>query len=274
MQSRNRIALMGLAGLVILLYIGALAFIAIYQRKLLYHPVGVDVAPASVGLPGVSVRHIRTTDGETLLAWYAPPASGRPLILYFHGNAGALGERNARFQHLTATGDGLLAIAYRGYPGSTGNPSEEGLHLDAESAWREAQGLGFKAAQIALVGESLGSAVAVALASSHPVGALVLDSPFSSTVDVAAARYWMFPVRLLMQDQFRSDLLIAHVQAPVLFVHGSADSNVPIAFGEGLFALANEPKKFIRLEGEEHLAMGSILPQVVEWIDAALAKTP
>jgi uncharacterized protein len=271
--SRVRIALMAVAGIVIALYLAALVFMAVEQRKFQYHPSGENVAPASVGLPAFSVRQIRTTDGENLTAWYAPPAQGRPLILYFHGNAGALSERNLRFQRLTATGDGLLAIAFRGYPGSTGTPTEEGLHTDAEAAWREARNLGFEGRDIVVMGESLGSAVAVALASSHSVAALALDSTFPSTVDVAAARYWMFPVRLLMQDQFRSDLLIKNVRAPVLMVHGAADTAIPMYFGERLFALADEPKKFVRVEGAEHLALGTVIPEVLAWIDAALAKT-
>ena len=265
---------MTIACVALAVYFLALVVVAANQRKLLYLPSGEDVAPASVGLPSLGVRHIRTSDGENLLAWYAPPAAGRPLILYFHGNAGALGERDVRFQHLTATGDGLLAIAWRGYPGSTGSPTEEGLHTDAETAWREAQALGFDGARIVVMGESLGTGPAVALASSHPVAALVLDSPYSSTVDVAAARFWMFPVRLLMQDQFRSDLLIGNVHAPLLMVHGALDSIIPIRFGEKLFALANQPKQFLRLEGEDHLALGKAIPQVLEWIDATLAKAP
>jgi len=268
--SRLRIALTAFAGIVAALYLAALVFMAVEQRKFQYHPSGENVAPASVGLPAFSVRQIRTTDGENLTAWYAPPTLGRPLILYFHGNAGALGERNLRFQRLTATGDGLLAIAFRGYPGSTGSPTEEGLRADSEAAWREAQTLRFEGRDIVVMGESLGSAVAVA--SSHSVAALVPDSTFPSTVDVAAARYWMFPVRLLMQDQFHSDLLIGNVHAPVLMVHGDADTVIPISFGEKLFALAGEPKKFVRVEGAEHLAMGTMIPQVLAWIDAALVR--
>jgi uncharacterized protein len=270
--ARLRVAMMAFAGIAIALYLAALVFMAVEQRKFQYHPSGENVAPASVGLPAFSVRQIRTTDGENLTAWYAPPAEGRPLILYFHGNAGALGERSLRFQRLTATGDGLLAIAFRGYPGSTGSPTEEGLHTDGEAAWREARALGFEGRDIVVMGESLGSGVAVALASSHPVAAVVLDSTFPSTVDVAAARYWMFPVRWVMQDQFRSDLLIKNVRAPVLMVHGAADTVIPISFGEKLYALAAEPKKFVRVEGAEHLAMGTVIPQVLAWIDAALAR--
>ena len=122
------------------------------------------------------------------------------------------------------------------------------------------------------MGESLGTGVAVDLAARHPVGAVVLDSPYSATVDVAAARYWMFPVRLLMRDQFRSDKKIGKVAAPVLMVHGTEDATVPIRFGEKLFALAKAPKEFMRIEGAGHLALGLVIPQVRAWIDRTLAQ--
>jgi fermentation-respiration switch protein FrsA (DUF1100 family) len=167
----------------------------------------------------------------------------------------------------------LLAVEYRGYPGSTGSPSEQGLLSDGAAGYAKALALGVPAARIVAMGESLGTGVAVDLAARHEIGALVLDSPYSSTADVAATRYWMFPVRLLMRDQFRSDAKVAKVKAPVLMVHGTADATIPIRFGEKLFALANEPKQFVRVEGEGHLALGSVIPQVLQWIDQTMART-
>jgi fermentation-respiration switch protein FrsA (DUF1100 family) len=253
------------------LYIAALAAIALGQRKLLYFPNAGEVAPGSVGLPRAQVLHLRTDDGETLLAWYVAPAPGRPVILYFHGNADGLAARNVRFQRLTDTGDGLLALEYRGYGGSTGSPSEAGLQRDAEAAYAKAIELGATPSRLVAMGESLGSGPAVALAASHEIGALVLDSPYSSALDVAAARFWMFPVRLLMLDTFRSDEKIGKVSAPVLMVHGTADATIPIRFAEKLFALANEPKRFMRVEGEGHLALGLVIPAVLQWIDETMA---
>jgi hypothetical protein len=93
-------------------------------------------------------------------------------------------------------------------------------------------------------------------------------------VDVAADVYWMFPVRLLMRDGFRSDEKIAAVHAPVLMVHGSHDQVVPIRFGQKLFSLAHPPKRFIRVEGAGHLALGEAIPAVLAWIDTAMAKGP
>jgi fermentation-respiration switch protein FrsA (DUF1100 family) len=253
-------------------YVLALAAITLGQRKLLYFPYAREVAPGSVGLPQAEILHIETDDGERLLAWYVAPAPGRPLILYFHGNANGIADRAERFHAFTAPGNGLLAVEYRGYPGSTGSPSETGLIADGEAGYAKALALGVPPARIVAMGESLGTGVAVDVAARHEVGALVLDSPYSSTVDVAAAFYWMFPVRLLMRDQFRSDEKIGKVQAPVLMVHGTSDGVIPIRFGEKLFALANPPKDFIRVEGAGHLALGAVIRQVVEWIDAKVAR--
>jgi uncharacterized protein len=251
------------------LYLVALAVLSAAQRKLLYFPNTVEVSPASAGLANAERRHLTTSDGETLLAWYIAPAAGKPLILYFHGNGGGLDLRAERFDALVRPGDGLLAVEYRGYAGSTGAPSETGLLADGEATYAEARRLGFPPARIVLMGESLGSGVAVALAVGHEIAALVLDSPYSSIADVAAATFWMFPVRALMSDSFRSDLRIARVVAPLLIVHGTKDEVIPIRLAEKLFALARAPKDFIRVEGGGHLALGQRIPQVLAWIDRA-----
>ncbi|HEV2678528.1 MAG TPA: alpha/beta hydrolase [Aliidongia sp.] len=249
------------------LYLLALTALTIGQRRFLYFPAGVPVPPAEAGLPRGRSVTITTVDGEHLLAWYVPPREGRPLLLYFHGNGGSLAGRAQRFGVLTATGDGLLAVEYRGYPGSSGTATEAGLHRDAEAAYRYAIGLDIPPSRLVIMGESLGTRLAVALAARHASAALVLDSPYSSVADVAAAQFWMFPVRLVLWDQFRSDRRIGEVTVPVLMVHGSADQVIPLPFAEKLYALAHEPKRFIRVDGAGHLAMGSVLPQVLDWID-------
>src|SRR5271154_5744959 len=216
--------MIGLLGAFALLYAIALAALYVGQRKLLYFPNAVEVAPASVGLSNAKRLHLTTSDGERLLAWYIAPAAGKPLILYFHGNGGGLDLRAERFNAFAAAGDGLLAGEYRGYAGSTGAPSEGGLLADGEATWIEATRLGFPPGRIVLMGESLGSGVALALAARHAAAALVLDSPYSSIADVAAALFWMFPVR--------RDERIARVCAPLLIVHGTLDDAVPIRLAE------------------------------------------
>ena len=243
------------AGLVIGLYLGALATLYAAQTKLLYLADATPGDPVAAGFPEAAILRLPTADDERIVAWYLAPERGKKLALYFHGNGGSLGRRGYALRELTRDGMGVLAIDYRGFGGSTGTPSEAGLHLDADAAYAKALELGFAPEEILLVGESLGSGVAVALASRREIGGLVLDAPYSSTVDVAAARYWMFPVALLMRDTFRSDALIEKVTAPVLIMHGDRDRTIPIHFGEKLFSLAQRPKDFLRVADAGHLVM-------------------
>ena len=249
------------AALVIGLFVG--------QRKILFRCDAAELDPATLGLKAEILR-LKTEDGETLLAWRVPPAPGRPLILYFHGNAGGLDLRVERFRAIAKAGMGFLAIEYRGYASSTGSPSERGLKLDGEAAYAAAVASGVAPERIVALGESLGSGVAVALAARHKLGALVLDSPYSSIVDVAASAYWFVPVGALLRDPFRNDLLIGSIDTPTLIVHGSKDVVVPIRFGEKLFGLANPPKDFWRVEGAAHLAMGERLAETLDWITQTL----
>jgi len=237
------IAVVAFGGFVALMYAA--------QRSLLYHPDRSRTAPLAAGLAGAEEIVLDTADGEKVIVWHVAPKPGRPLLLYFHGNAGTLAYRAERFRALTADGSGLVALSYRGYGGSTGSPSEAGLMLDAEAAYRFARAQ-HPDARLVAFGESLGTGVAVALASRHPMAAVVLESPYTSIADVAASIYWFLPVRLLIKDGFYSDRLIAKVAAPVLILHGERDRVVPITFGERLFALAAEPKRFKRFPQASH----------------------
>jgi fermentation-respiration switch protein FrsA (DUF1100 family) len=233
-------------------YGGLLALMYGVQRKLMYFPDPVRTPPAQAGLPQAQEAVLRSGDGETLIAWHIAPRGDRPVILYFQGNAGALGLRVDRFSWLVAEGNGLVALSYRGYGGSTGRPSEEGLIRDARAAYDFAAER-YSAKRIVLFGESLGSAVAIALAAERAVGGVILDAPFTSAADVGAAAYPFAPVRWLMKDPFRSDRRIGRITAPLLMLHGERDSVVPIAFGERLFALANEPKRMVCFPDGNHV---------------------
>lgn len=240
------IVLLALAG-----YAGVLALMYVAQRSLMYFPDPARRAPAEAGLPQAEEVTFAAADGETLVAWHVPPRDGKPVVIYFQGNGGGLDLRANRFRNLVADGTGLLALCYRGYGGSTGRPSEAGLILDAQAAY------GFAAARypperLVLWGESLGTGVAVALAAERPVARVLLESPYTSAADIAAAVYPFAPVRLLMKDQFRSDARIGRVTAPVLVLHGALDRIIPIRFGERLFELIRSPKRFVRLPEAEH----------------------
>ena len=204
-----------------------------------------DAPPAQAGLPEAEEVTLTAADGVDTIAWHVPPRDGKPVILYFHGNGGALRYRVDRFRKLIADGIGLVALEYRGYGGSSGSPSEAGLIADSEAAYAFAAAH-YPAQHLVLWGESLGTAVAIALAAERPVGRVILEAPFTSAVAVAATHYWYMPVRLLMRDQFRSDERIGKVTAPVLILHGKQDAVVPYAMGEQLFALTKAPKHIAR----------------------------
>jgi fermentation-respiration switch protein FrsA (DUF1100 family) len=232
---------------------GYMAFVALLyltQRSMLYHPRSMHVTPAAAGLPATE-EVLETSDGEKVILWHVPPRDDRPVVIYFHGNAEIIPMRAARHRATIADGIGLVALSYRGYMNSTGSPTEQGLMRDAEAAYAFAAAR-YPSQRIAVWGVSLGTGVAVALAATHPVGKLILEAPFTSTADVAASLFPFVPVRWLMLDQFRSDERIAEVTAPLLVLHGERDMVVPIRFGERLYALAHEPKRFVRYPSGGH----------------------
>jgi fermentation-respiration switch protein FrsA (DUF1100 family) len=238
------------------IYLALLALMYVAQRAMMYFPEAVRTAPAAAGLPQAEEVFLDTSDGERVIVWTIAPREGHPVVLYFHGNGGALRYRVERFRALTADGSGLVALSYRGYAGSSGRPSEEGLIEDAFAAYAFAVAR-YPAAKIVVWGESLGSGVAVALAAERPVARLVLEAPFASTVEIGAAAYPFVPVQWLMKDQFRSDLRIGKVTAPVLILHGGRDTVVPITSGERLYEQIKAPKRFIRFPegGHENLSV-------------------
>ena len=233
-------------------YCAGLVVLYVRQREMLFPipPVG-RTAPDAAGLPEAEEHVLTTSDGEKVIVWHVPARPGRPVILYFPGNGDSLAGCVSRFKAMTADGTGLVALSYRGYAGSSGAPSEEGLLRDAAAAYAFTTAR-YAAEQIVAWGFSLGTGVAVAIASEHPVRKLILEAPYTSAVDVAASLYRFAPVRLLMRDQFRSDGRIARVTVPLLVMHGTNDLAIPIGFGERLFALAHEPKQFVRLAGGGH----------------------
>src|SRR5208282_1654864 len=207
-------AFKGIAVVVLCLYLGAALLLYVAQRSLMYFPETIHTAPSQAGLPEAEEVTLTASDGEHSIAWYVAPRDGKPVVLYFHGNGGALRYRVERFRKLLSDGVGLVALEYRGYGGSSGTPTEAGLIADAEAAYAFAAAR-YPAQQLVLWGESLGSGVAVAVAAGKPVGRVILEAPFMSAAAIGAARYWYMPIRLLMKDQYRSDERIGKVTAPV-----------------------------------------------------------
>jgi uncharacterized protein len=193
---------------------------------------------------------ITTPDGEVLHALHSPADTGKPSMLFLLGNADRVGNYRFLAEALSSRGFGLLAVSYRGYPGSTGSPSEEGLLIDGLAAYDWLQEHAQR--KIVLLGQSLGSGVAVATAAKRPAGGVILISAYDSVLALAQSTYFFLPVGLLMKDTFRSDQWIAGVRWPKLFVHGRRDTIIPLARGQSLFASAPEPKTMNVYEGYGH----------------------
>lgn len=251
-------------------YVAGLAALFFAQRSFLFPvPTVVRTSPQQAGFPQAEEHVLDTADGEKVIVWHVPAKPGHRVVLYFHGNGDFLAGFFGRFHDLLADGTGVVALSFRGYAGSRGHPSEQGLLRDAAAAYaftRERYG----ADRIVVWGFSLGTGVAVALAAEKPIGRLILEAPYTSTADVAVSIFWFLPVRLVMRDQFRSDERIPRVKIPLLIMHGGRDPAIPIRFGERLFALANEPKQFVRFPegGHENLQNFGAIETARHFIDA------
>jgi uncharacterized protein len=231
--------------IVIGLYGAAVGLLAWQQRRFLYIPdTGQPTFPGAAAANARALT-VHTEDGLDLLAWLAPPADdAQPVVLYLHGNGGNIGYRSTRFIQLSHLGWGVLLLEYRGYGGNPGAPSEAGLNADARAGYAALRGSGIPAQRILLWGESLGTGIAVRLATEVGVGAVLLESPYTSITAVAQQRFPWVPVAWLLQDRFDLISRIGAVRAPVLVMTGGHDNIVPPAMGRAVFAAAHEPKVF------------------------------
>ena len=263
-----------IAGLIAAIYVIAVGSLYVFQRRLIYLPDTEREAPSEAGLRGVREVELETPDGAQLIAWYIPAAPGKPTLLYFHGNAGSLSDRADRIKRFAGAGYGVFMPSYRGYSGSTGTPSELAINADARLAYEHLRGLGVAERAIVLYGESLGSGVAVRLASEQTVGAVILDAPYTSLPDVGKLFYPVMPVQTFMVDRFDSKKYIRAVRAPILILHGTKDDVVPLTLGKALFEAAPEPKEMAVLQGAGHSDIYSFgaLPRLDDFLRVHLGR--
>jgi fermentation-respiration switch protein FrsA (DUF1100 family) len=244
------------AGLVA--YLIVLATLFALQRQLLF-PAGKE--PPSLeraGLAGLmDPVKIVTADGLDLVAWYrSPPNRNAPLIVLFHGNGGTIEIRAAKAKTYISAGFGVLLPEYRGYGGNPGSPSETGIYADGRAALAFAAAQGIAPDHWILLGESLGTGVAVQMATEQRVAALVLEAPYTSIADVAQGHFPFLPVWWLVRDRFDCVGKIARVGAPLFVVHGERDGTIPEKFGRALFAAAAGPKEAMWLPDAGHDVLG------------------
>ena len=228
------------ATIVISLYALATAGVYVFQRTLFYRTSAVYQTPAEVKLTGTTEVQLVTADGVHTIAWYWPAPNHAPTLVFFHGNGGSISARHWRVRRAQKMGYGIMLVEYRGFAGREGTPTEEGLYADARAVldWLEAHDA--PSSSTILYGESLGSGIAVKMATERKVAGVILEAPYTSTVDVAALNYWMFPVRALMWDRFDSLSRIKEIRAPLLVMHGGADTTIP----QSRAALYSPPRSY------------------------------
>lgn len=223
------------------------------QRALMYYPDQTVPDPADNDVPEMRAVRVAVGGGIEILAWWHPPRTpAHHAIVYFHGNAGHIGERAFKAREMIDAGFGVLLAGYRYNAGSGGAPSEEALIADARVVLRYTVDRGIAMERIVLYGESLGSGIAVALAAYNDVGGLILETPYSSVAEVAQARYWFTPAKWLVRDRYDSMDRIGWVRAPIMIFHGDADTIIPIEFAKRLHDAAPDPKEAHFLPGGTH----------------------
>ena len=200
-----------------------------------------------------NIQKIVIPSEHELTGWYYKKDSKFKTLLFFHGNAGKLENRIYKLNDLSKLNINYLIIAYRGFSGNEGSPSEDGLYLDARAAKKWLNSNGIDDNNIILYGESLGTAISIDLAQDFNFAGIILESPFTSMVDLAKIYYPYLPVKLLLKDKYNSEKKIKNIKTPILIMHGKRDNIVPFYMGKRLFEIANKPKKFLQVEEDDHM---------------------
>lgn len=216
---------------------------------------------------------LSTADGLALKAVWHPPAQGKPVVLFFHGNGDSWTGAAAANRLLAEAGYGVLLAGYRGYGDNPGQPSEQGLYTDARAAlgWLAAEG--FAAERIAVIGNSIGSGPATQLARETQVGALVLISPFTSLPDVVLEKFPWLPGRWLVRDRFENVAKLGSVTAPLLLLHGQADTMIPDAHSRRLGAASPRARLELVPDLGHDLAYADAAQRIeLVWLEGVFAR--
>ena len=256
----------------IILY-GALVFLLIiaipfyiFQRDLLYHPQpgAIRIAEWGADIPSI---HLKTSDGLSLQSWYSPAKqSTLPTLLYFQGNAGHIGYRVKRLLPYLKAGYGILLLGYRAYNGNQGQASEQGFYRDARAALHFLKQQDVPSHCIVLFGESLGTGIAVQMATEYSVGAVVLQSPYTSMVEVGKKHYPFLPIRWMLKDRYDSINKMSHIHVPVFIFHGAKDRLIPVEMGYKVYQAALPPKQMKIYDHAEHSGLPNPASMVMKFL--------
>lgn len=274
---RRTAPFLGALLILLLLYVGIVAYIYSIQRQLLYFPSHTYLTPReAVADPALKELPVTTVDCFALKGWYAP-ATAKPLTLvYFHGNGDDLESSAPVAKLYIRAGYGFLIGEYRGYSGLPGTPTEKGLYDDARAYMKALTVAGIDPHHIVLFGRSLGTGVAAQMATEFPVGGMILLSPYRSIPEVAADHFPFLPAKLLMKDRFETARKIGSIRIPLLVANGGQDDVIPASQGRDLFALANEPKEFFfaATAGHNDMFDFGFGAASLKWLDRLAASKP
>ena len=240
-------------GLILIVYLIVTLGLYIFQRKLLYYPnFNSDIKGDGLSHSFENIN-IKTKDNINLKGWFHLKDLKKKTILFFHGNAGSLDNRIYKLNLLGNLDINFLIIAWRGYSGSSGKPTELGLYQDAKSAvnWLNLKGITEK--NIILYGESLGTSVAIEIGQHKNFAGIILEAPFTSMADTGKKHYPFFPVKLLLKDKYENENKIKNIKFPILVMHGKKDKIIPFYMGKEIYNLANEPKSKYFTENDDHM---------------------
>lgn len=209
-------------------------------------------SPADVGLDYEDVA-LTSSDNERLHGWYVPAADSRGVLLFFHGNAGNISHRLDSIEIFHQLGMDTLIIDYRGYGQSSGKPTEQGTYLDAEAAWNYlVDERGVATNRIVVFGRSLGGAIGAWLGTQHTPAAMIIESSFTSGIDMARRLYPFLPARLITRLRYPVAEYASRLECPVLVVHSRDDEIIPFAMGQSIYAAVPQRKSFLELRGDHN----------------------
>jgi len=260
-----------IGGVLLVTYLAFAAVLYFMQPKFLYSPEPeISSTPAELGLDFEDVV-FKSADGLDLTGWYIPAKKSNLTVLFCHGNGGNMAHRLDSINIFHNLGLNCFIFDYRGYGDNPGKPGEEGTYTDAMAAYKWlTEEKKIPAVDIIIFGRSLGGSIAAQLASRVEAGALIVESAFTSYVDIGKEYYPYMPVRWFAMFGYRTIDYIKEVHCPVMLIYSRNDEIVPYKFGLELYDAANEPKEFIEIFGGHNdcfLASGEIYTEVWEkWL--------
>ncbi len=238
---------------IIVIYVSVLVILFIFQRNLMYHPSENNYFGDKLEV-NIEKVNIKTSDNINLLGWFHKKDLNKfKTIVYFHGNAGTLDNRIHKLNHFKDMDVNFLIIAWRGFSGNKGKPTEEGLYIDGLGAVNWIINQGVKEEDIILYGESLGTGIATEIAQNKNFAGVILETPFTSMIKAAKEFYPYIPVNLLLKDRYENYKKVKNINIPILVMHGEQDIIVPFKMGKKIYNLANEPKYSYFTKHDNHM---------------------